>query len=422
MHEGKFVFSQIISFIPWYEFDKCVKRYKGNYRIRNFSCKDHFLSMIFAQLSYKNSLRDIELSLLSQKDCLYHMGFRCKSIPKTTLSKANEIRDYKIYKDFALVLIDKVKKLYKDESVIEDKNFNFEKSIYALDSSIIKVSLILMPWARYMSNPKNELYNNIGAVKLHTLFDLRSNIPSVNVITNGRVYDGEILDNLIYEIGSMYIMDRGYLDYDRLYNIELNKAFFITRTHPTSTKVKRIYSNKINKKNNKHYIFNKDNNIKGKIVYDQLVRFTTKKALKDYPDKLRMIKYKNLDKKRDGNEQYLTFLTNNFTLDAIYIAKLYKKRWEIELFFKWIKQHLRIKRFYSYSMNGVKTQIWIATCTYLLIAIIKKTLNLRQSLNTILQILDFNIISKTPINRLFKNLDNEEPEEKTPDLFHTLSK
>ena len=210
----------------------------GNYRVRNFKCIDHFLSILFAQLTYRSSLRDIEACLNSQKSKLYHMGFRCKNISKSTISEANETRNFKIYRDLALILIKTAGKLYKDEQIIKDSSFNFKKSIYALDSSIIKVALSLMPWAKYMNNHKGKEYSNVGAVKLHTLLDLKGNIPVLNIITNGRVYDGTILDDLIYEAGSMYIMDRGYLDYDRLYNIEQNKAFFITRAHPTSTKVR----------------------------------------------------------------------------------------------------------------------------------------------------------------------------------------
>jgi len=392
---GKIVFSQITSLIPWYEFDKCVKKYNGDCKIRNFSCRDHFLSLIFAQLTKRESLRGIEACLSSQKDKLYNMGFRCKSTPRNTLAKANEARDYRIYEELALILIEKAKKLYNNESVIE--GLNFEKSIYALDSSIIRVSLSLMPWAKYMDE-KN------GGVKLHTLLDLKGNIPSVNIITNGRVYDGEILDSLYFETGSIYVMDRGYVDYDRLYNIEKNKAFFITRATPGITKVTRIYSNKVDN--------SETSNLKGKIICDQIIRFTTKKALKNYPDKLRRIKYNDLE-----NKKTLVFLTNNFTLKATQITQLYKKRWEIELFFKWIKQHLRIKRFYSYSMNGIKTQIWTGICSYLLVLIMKKVLKLEQSPYTILQILSVNIFERTQINQLFKNLDYRNLEEEEYGLF-----
>lgn len=268
-----------------------------------------------------------------------------------------------------------------------------------------------MPWAQYRDD-KN------GGVKLHTLLDLKGNIPSVNIITNGKVYDGAILDELIFEPGSIYIMDRGYVDYDRLYNIEENKAFFITRATPGSTKAKRIYSNKVDNKVDKDFEVDNsedslsETDLKGKVVCDQIIKFTTKDALKDYPDKLRRIKYKDFE-----NKTTLIFLTNNFTLSALQIAELYKKRWEIELFFKWIKQHLKIKRFYSYSENGIKTQIWIGICAYLIVAIMKKTLNLKYSIYTILQILEVNIFERTQINQLFENLNYKNIEEEEYGLF-----
>ena len=397
-YEIQTVFNQIVSLIPWYEFDKLVLKYGGNYKVKSFKCKQHFLTMIFAQLTKRESLRGIEICLSSQKNKLYHMGFGNCNISRNTISNANETRDYRIYEELSLILIERAKKLYKNESVIE--SLNFEESIYALDSSIIRVSLSLMPWAKYMDD-KN------GGVKLHTLLDLKGNIPSVNIITNGRVYDGEILDLLYFEAGSIYIMDRGYVDYDRLYNIEKNKAFFITRATPGATKVTRIYSNKVDN--------SETSSLKGEIVYDQIIRFTTKKARKNYPDKLRRIKYKDLE-----NKKILVFLTNNLTLKATQITQLYKKRWEIELFFKWIKQHLRIKRFYSYSMNGVKTQIWIGICSYLLVLIMKKVLKLEQSPYTILQILSVNIFERTQINQLFKNLDYRNLKDDDDEAFYLL--
>lgn len=391
----KIVFSQIASLIPWYQFDKAVKEFGGDYRYKRFKSRDHLLVMIFAQLTYRDSLRSIECSLNSQREKLYHMGIRCDKVARNTIAKANEVRDYRIYEKLANILTSRAKVLYEDDKILDE--FEFDKSVYALDSSIIRVCLSLSPWAKYQENME------IGAIKLHSLMDLKGNIPSFNVITDGKVYDGAILDILPFEPGCIYVMDRGYIDYKRLYHIEQNKAFFITRT-TGKTKLKRLLSNP---KPDKDGIDDQDEFI----MSDQIVSFATKDAKKSYPEKLRRIRYKFKDHGED-KFKFLTFLTNNFSLDAVVIARLYKKRWQIELFFKWIKQNLKIKTFYSYNENGIKIQIWTAICSYLLVAILKKELKIKHSLYTILQVLSVNIFERTQLNQLFTNYTYKTKEEK----------
>ena len=394
----KIVFSQIASLIPWGHFDKIVLSYQGDYKIHNFKCRDHLLVMIFAQLTYREGLRSIESSLNSQRAKLYHMGIRCKQVARNTLANANEIRDYRIYEELAHALTARAKELYSDEKVLNE--FEFDKSIYALDSSVINICFSLAPWAKYMEK------SGIGAIKLHSAIDLKGNIPSFNVITDGKVYDGKILDILPFEVGSIYIMDRGYLDYKRLYNIEQNKSFFITRA-TSNIKLKRIYSNR---KTQTKITENLDQNAKENakenefIVSDQIVSFITRNAKKSYPQKLRRVRYK-FKEKGEKKFKFITFLTNNLSIEALTIARLYKKRWQIELFFKWIKQHLKIKTFYSYSENGIKVQIWTAICTYLLVTILKKELKIDQSLYEILQVLSVNVFERTQINQLFADFN-----------------
>ncbi len=390
MQNQKIVFSQITSLVPWYQFDQVVKEFGGDYRYKKFKSRDHLLVMIFAQLTYREGLRAIESSLNSQRAKLYHMGIRCEQIARNTIAKANEIRDYRIYEKLANILAARAKELYVNDKILDD--LEFDQSIYALDSSVINICFSLAPWAKYSEK------QGIGAFKLHSLIDLKGNIPSFNVITDGKVYDGAILDILPFEAGSIYIMDRGYLDYKRLYKIEQNKAFFISRT-TSNIKLRRVYSNK----NVKSKIAASDVESEA-IICDQIVSFVTKGAKQSYPQKLRKIRYKFKEK---GNKKFkiITFLTNNFSLEAITVARLYKKRWQIELFFKWIKQHLKIKTFYSYSENGVKVQIWTAICTYLLVAIAKKELKIDHSLYTILQVLSVNIFERTQINQLFAEFD-----------------
>ena len=371
---GKTVFAQLISFLPRYEFKKCVKRYRGNHKVRKFSCWDQFLTMVFAQLTFRSSLRSTVNILNSRRIKLYQMGFRCK-ISRSTIAHANENRDWRIYADYAQILINIARKLYKNEKLIID----IKETIYALDSSTIDLCLSLFPWANFRKTK--------GAVKLHTLLDLRANIPSFIIITDGKFHDVNILDVMIPEPGSFYIMDRAYNDFSRLYQMNLLGAFFVVRAKK-NMKFRRIYSRKI------------DKNIGLKC--DQTIMLTGVKTAKNYPEQLRRVRYFDSDKKKD-----LVFITNNFLLDPIMIANLYKCRWQIELFFKWIKQHLRIKSFYGTSANAVKTQIWIAVCVYLLIAIIKQQLKLDVSLYTFLDILSTAPFEEVNILQLLTNDDEK---------------
>ena len=364
MNPESTVFTQIMEYLPQHEFRKCVKRYKGNYKVHKFTCYSQFLCMAFAQLTYRESLRDIEACLRAIKSKLYHMGFR-GDISKSTLADANENRDWRIYADFAQVLINRARSLY----INDDFGHDLKNMVYALDASTIDLCLSLFPWAKFRKRK--------GAIKLHTLIDLRGNIPVFIQITEGKVHDVNVLDHLFIEPGAFYIMDRGYLDFARLFEITKASAFFVIRSK-RNTQLRRIYS----------YTVDKSIGLR----CDQAVVFTGYNTTKDYPAKLRRIKFYDTEKKRS-----FTFLTNNFVLPAIVITQLYKSRWQIELFFKWIKQHLRIKAFYGTSMNAVKTQIWIAISIYVLVAIIKKELKLEASLYTILQILSVTIFEKSPI-------------------------
>jgi transposase len=339
MNTGTMVFAQLMAYLPNYEFHKCVKRYRGNHKVKDFTCWDQFLCMAFAQLTYRESLRDIEVCLQSKKSKLYHMGMRSK-VSRSTLAKANEKRNWRIYADFAQVLINIATKLYKNEKLGVELN----NTIYALDSSTIDLCLSLFPWAHFRKSK--------GAIKLHTLLNLRGNIPSFISITDGKIHDVNILDQLILEAGSFYIMDRAYIDFMRLYKFNKFNAFFVVRAK-SNLKYRRIYSHKIDKSTG--------------LKCDQTILLTGTDTSKDYPEKLRRIRFFDKENNKD-----LVFLTNNFTLPALTIAQLYKYRWQIELFFKWIKQHLRIKSFFGTSENAVKVQIWIAISVYVLIAIIKK--------------------------------------------------
>jgi len=364
MNTGKTIFSQVMEFLPLYEFRKCVQRYQGDYKVQSFSCMDQFLCMAFAQLTYRESLRDIESCLRFMQPKLYHMGFR-GLISKSTLADANNQRDWHIYADFAQVLIHRARKLYLNEPF----GVELEQTAYALDATTIDLCLSLFPWARFRKNK--------AAVKLHTLLDLRGNIPTFIDISDGKLYDANILDILIPEAGSFYIMDRGYLDFMRLYALHQAQAFFIVRAK-SNLQARRIYSHPVDKSTG--------------LRCDQKVMLTVYKSAKDYPEQLRVVKFFDSE-----HNLRLTFLTNHFTLEAIKIAQLYKCRWKIELFFKWIKQHLRIKTFFGTSENALKSQIWIAISIYILVAIIKKELKLKQSLYTILQILSVSIFEKTAI-------------------------
>jgi len=364
MNTGRTVFSQIMDFLPPRDFRKCVKRYRGNYKVQKFSCMDQFLCMAFAQLTYRESLRDIEACLRAMQSKLYHMGIRSR-ISRATLADANENRDWRIYGDFAQVLIHIARRLY----IEEEFGVELDQTVYALDSTTIDLCLSLFPWAKFRKHK--------AGVKLHTLLDLRGNIPTFIRITEALMHDVNILDDIIPEAGAFYIMDRGYLDFGRLYIFHQCLAFFITRAKG-NFQFRRLYSHPIDKSTG--------------LKCDQTIVLTSFYPAKDYPEKLRRIHY--VDKE---TEQNLVFLTNCFTLPAITIAHLYKCRWQVELFFKWIKQHLRIKAFFGTSENAVKTQIWIAISVYVLVAIIKKELNLDSNLYTILQILSVTLFEKVSI-------------------------
>ena len=364
MNTGRTVFSQIMDFLPLREFRKCVKRYRGNHKVQKFLCLDQFLCMAFAQLTYRESLRDIEVCLRAMQSKLYHMGIRSR-ISKSTLADANENRDWRIYGDFAQVLIHIARELY----IKEDFAVELHQTVYALDSTTIDLCLSLFPWAKFRKHK--------AGIKLHTLLDLRGNIPTFIRITEALMHDVNILDDIILEAGAFYIMDRGYLDFGRLYTFHQCLAFFVARAKG-NFQLRRLYSCPIDKSTG--------------LRCDQIIVLTGFYASKDYPEKLRRVSY--VDKE---TEQSLVFITNCFTLPAITIAQLYKCRWQVELFFKWIKQHLRIKAFFGTTENAVKTQIWIAISVYVLVAIIRKQLNLDLSLYTILQILSVTLFEKVSI-------------------------
>jgi transposase len=368
MNQGKTIFSQIMDYAPKNIFDQLVSEYKGNYRFRTFSCWDQLLSLAFAQLTFRESLRDIETCLRSNSEKLYHMGIK-GNISRTNLSRANETRDWKIFARFANHLIQEALSLYtKDELIYKE----LDNSLYALDSTTIDLCMSLFPWAKFRKNK--------SAVKLHTLLDIRTSIPTFIHITSGKLHDVNILDLISIETSAFYIIDKGYIDFKRLFSLKNKNAFFITRAKKNLA-CKRIYSHDVSKYET--------------IKYDQTVKLIGVKTSALYPEQIRRIKF--IDKE---NDKELIFLTNNFSLDADMIARLYKDRWKIELFFKWIKQHLRIKSFYGTSENAVKIQIYSAISVYVIIAIIKKKLNIAESLYTILQILSINIFSKVFINQL----------------------
>jgi hypothetical protein len=372
MNQGKTIFSQIIDFLSKHKFRQCVNRYNGNYRVRSFTCFDQFLCMAFAQLTYRESLRDIECCLRAMREKLYHMGIR-GNVSRSTIAYANENRDWRIYCDFAQILIHEARQLYANE----DFGLELDETVYALDSSTIDLCLSVFPWARFRKTK--------SAIKLHTLLDLRGNIPSFITITDGKVHDVNILDVLIPEPGAIYVMDKAYLDFERLFTLHQCSAFFVTRAK-TNTALKRLYSMPVDKSTG--------------IRCDQVVVLTGFYTSKDYPDKLRRIKFVDPD-----NGKRLVFLTNQFSFPAETVAALYKCRWQVELFFKWIKQHLRIKAFYGTSENAVKTQIWIAISVYVLVAIIKKQMKLDLSLYKILQIFSITLFEKMPILQALTETD-----------------
>jgi Domain of unknown function (DUF4372)/Transposase DDE domain len=374
MYLGKLVFSQVIDFMPTHIFRRCVARYRGNYKIKSFTCLDQFLCLAFAQITYRESLRDIEACLRAQSHKVYHMGIRGK-VSRSTLADANEERDWRIYSDLAMSLIATARKLYQAEKFLED----LDETVYAFDATTIDLCLSLFPWADFRQHK--------GAIKLHTLLDLRGNIPTFIHISDGKLHEVNTLDILPVEAGAFYVMDRGYLDFRRLYTLGQASAFFVIRAK-VNFKFRRIYSHPVDRSTG--------------LICDQTVMLTGHRARKDYPDKLRRVKY--YDAETDNS---LVFLTNNFTLPALTIAKLYKCRWQVELFFKWIKQNLRVKTFYGTSVNAVKTQIWIAIAVYVLVAIIKKQLNIKYSLYTILQVLSVTVFEKEPLLQLLTKCNYE---------------
>jgi len=364
MHEGKFVFSQLMDFVPWRRFQTCVNRYGGDYKVGTYQCVEQFRVMAFAQLTYRHSLREVEACLRVVKSKLYHMGIH-SSISYSNLAHANHQRDWRIYADFAQILIQRAKQLYLGD----DLGLDLDATVYALDATTIDLCLSLFPWAKFRRTK--------GAVKLHTLLNLQGDIPEFILISDGKLHDVNVLDHLVPVPGAYYVMDRGYLDFERLYVLNQAKSFFVTRSK-RNFNFSRRYSHEVDKSTG--------------VQCDQTVVLKTYYSAQGYPEPLRRIRY--YDAERDKR---LVFLTNDFTLPATTIAALYKSRWRIELFFKWIKQHLRIKVFYGTSENAVKSQIWIAVSTYLLVAIVKKELGLQLPLYTILQILSLIQFEKMPI-------------------------
>lgn len=372
MNVGRTIFAQLIEFLPHKEFQKCVARYRGNSNPRGFSCWDQYLAMAFAQLTYRESLRDIQACLGAMRSKLYHMGFRGR-VRKSTLADANDTHDWRIYADFAQALIAQARPLYAAEPM----GVELDRSLYALDSSTIDLCLSLFPWARFRRHK--------AAVKMHTLLDLRGNIPTFIHITDGKVHDVNVLDLILPEAGAFYVMDRGYIDFERLYRFELESAFFVVRAK-SNVLLQRRYSHPVDK----------DSGVRS----DQTVVLASLESASVYPDALRKVAYVDAE-----TGKRLVFLTNNFALPAATIAAIYKQRWQVELFFKWIKQHLRIKVFVGTSENAVKTQIWIAVSVYLLVAIVKKRLQLPGSLYTLLQVLSVTLFEKMPISQVLQQKD-----------------
>lgn len=366
MNAGKYLFAQLMAFLPRRDFDRCVRKYQGNYRTRRFSCLDQFLCMAFAQLTYRVSLRDIETCLRSLHAKLYHMGIRGR-VARNTLAKANENRDWRIYADFAQILIAQARHLYARDTLA----VTLKETVYAFDSTTIDLCLALFPWARFRKRK--------AAIKLHTLLDLRGNIPCFVHISCGKMHDVKALDHLPIEPGAFYVMDRGYVDFGRLYRFQTNVAFFVTRAKK-NLQFRCSARRRVNKATG--------------LRCDQTIVLTGTDTATTYPMPLRRIRYADPE-----TGKRLVFLTNNMVLKALTIAQLYKCRWQVELFFKWIKQHLRIKAFYGTSENAVKTPIWIAISVYVLVAIVKKEFKLKQSPNDILQILSVSLFEKTPLNQ-----------------------
>ena len=376
MNTGKTLFAQLMDFLPWTTFARIVERHGGDRYVKSLACTAQLRVMAFAQLTYRESLRDIEVCLSAQAHKLYHMGFR-HEVKRSTLADANETRDWRIHAEFAQCLIAQARKLYAGDSF----GIELENTTYALDSTTIDLCLSLFPWALFRTTK--------SAVKMHTLLDLRGNIPSFIHISDGKLGDVNVLDVLVLEAGAIYVMDRGYLDFARLYLLHQAQAFFVTRAK-SNTRLRRVYSAAVDRSTG--------------IICDQTVALTGTTSRKDYPAQLRRIRFKDPE-----TGKTLVFLTNNFNLSAAIICALYKARWQVELFFKWIKQHLRIKKFYGNSENAVKSQIWIAVSVYVLVAIIKKRLNLDASLYTLLQILSVTLFEKMPLQQAFVASDYKNP-------------
>jgi transposase len=385
MHAGRAVFTQLIDHVPLYEFHKCVERYHGNYKFRGFSCLDQLLCLAFAQLTFRESLRDIEACLRSVQSKLYHMGFRGK-VSRSTLADANESHDWRIFADFAQVLIHIARPMYANESL----GFDLDNTVYALDSTTIDLCLSVFPWARFRSRK--------AAIKMHTLLDLRGPIPTFIEVSDGKLHDVNVLDALAPEPASFYVMDRAYVDFERLHVLHRSGAFFVTRTKK-GIQFRRRYSHDIDAATG--------------LRSDHTVVLAAAASRKHYPDALRRIHYHDAEQDR-----HLRFLTNNFDLPALTVCRLYKSRWQVELFFKWIKQHLRIKAFYGYSENAVKTQIWIAVSVYVLVAIVKKRLALEASLHEILQVLSVTLFEQVPI---LQACGDAEPQENSGGISKQLS-
>lgn len=388
MNLGKLVFTQVTEHLPRTTFRRCVARYGGTYKVKSFSCLDQYLCMAFAQLTYRESLRDIEACLRAQQRKLYHMGIKSR-VSRSTLADANESRDWRIYADFAQSLIAIARRLYATEPF----GIDLKDTVYALDASTIDLCLSVFPWAPFRSTK--------AAIKLHTLLDLRGNIPSFLHISDGKLHDVKVLDLLLPEPGAFYIMDRGYIDFDRLYQLHEAKSFFVTRAK-SNLKAQRRYSHPVDRSSG--------------LICDQTIVLTGFYSKQDFHTPLRRVRFKD-----PATGKGLVFLTNNFTLPAFTITELYRCRWQVELFFKWIKQHLRIKVFFGSSENAVKTQIWIAVSVYVLVAIVKKRLNISASLYEILQILSLTMFERIPLDQLLNKIVTEDIQTFSPNqlnLFH----
>ena len=374
MHAGQLVFAQVMEFAPWHTFRRLVAKYRGDFNVRRFSCLDQFLCMAFAQVTYRESLRDIEACLRAQPTKLYHLGIRGK-VSRSALADANEFRDWRIYAEFAQALIRLARPLYAQEPLAVE----LANTVYALDTTTIDLCLSLFPWASFRATK--------AAIKLHTLLDLRGAIPTFLHITDGKVHDVNVLDLLLPEPGAFYVMDRGYLDFERLYTLQQAGSFFVIRAK-SNFKCRRLYSAPVDRRTG--------------LLCDQIIDLVVFYSQRGYPERMRRIRY------RDTEGNHLVFLTNHLSLPALTVCELYRQRWQIELFFKWIKQHLRIKRFFGTSANAVKSQIWIAVAVYVLVAIVRKRLNLRLSLHAMLQILSVTPFENVPLVQLLTDMDADE--------------